>query len=215
MGLIRTGFRLGRRALLSGPGAGAFVLSLLFVTDLLGASLDFMGFSDEKATRYIIGRYGPHIILNQLEILAIYAVVGALFGALGDGIGRLWDWARMRSTSRTRRVLRGAGAAIVGHGFVLVRHLVHYPQLYTEWLYDRGGARRAVMVALTDHLSVLLLDLLAAAVLIALVGGPLAMRRGRTRIRHTFQRTPPSWAIAAGLVALSAATATWVGMRRH
>ena len=42
--------RVIRRALGSGPGAGALTLALLFGLDFVGATLDFMGFSDEKAT---------------------------------------------------------------------------------------------------------------------------------------------------------------------
>ena len=61
MGLVRATSSALKRVLGSGPGAGALVLSLLFGIDLLGASLDFMGFSDERATNIIVKRYGAHI----------------------------------------------------------------------------------------------------------------------------------------------------------
>src|SRR5690242_1199417 len=84
-----------RRALASGPGAGAIVLSLLFFVDLAGASIEFMGFSgDAHAYDLILNRYGRRIVLGQLEILALYAAVGALFGGVGALIGRMWGPAR-------------------------------------------------------------------------------------------------------------------------
>ena len=76
-----------RRALGSGPGAGAITLALFFGLDFIGATLDFMGFSDEKATSMIVHRYGAQIARDQLRILATYIVMGALFGAAGALLG--------------------------------------------------------------------------------------------------------------------------------
>lgn len=176
-------------------------MSLAFGIDLIGASLDFMGFSDEKATSLIVHRYGMRIVENQLTILAVYAVMGALYGGLGEAIGRLWDWSRMKSTSRTRRVLYGLGGVLLGHCYVLTRSIVHYPQLYSEAFYDKGGARRATMVWLTDHLTMLRLDLAFWAAMLVLVAGPFLVGRGRERATRlvTLLRRRPSWAGAAAL----------------
>ena len=62
--------RVVRRALGSGPGAGAVTLALFFGFDFVGATLEFMGFSDEKATNRILHRYGAQIARDQLKILA-------------------------------------------------------------------------------------------------------------------------------------------------
>jgi arylsulfatase A-like enzyme len=171
-----------RRAVASGPGAGALVLSLFFLLDFVGASLEFMGFSDEKATSIIIHRYGARIVGEQLVILATYAVVGATLGAVGALSGCLWDWAQRGSGSRRRRMLRGVLAALLGHAYFFVRSLVHYPQLYSEAFFDRGGIRRTLMVAATNHLSLRLLDGIAALGLATALVAPAFSARGRVRI---------------------------------
>jgi arylsulfatase A-like enzyme len=171
---MRIGGRLGagiRRALGSGPGAGALVLSLLFFLDLLGASVEFMGFSgDAHAYDVILHRYGWRIARGQMEILATYAVTGALFGGAGALIGRLWD--RGRSPGGWRRAARGAGAALGAHAYLLARSIDHYPQLYSEALYDRGGARRALQVTIT-RIPLSLLDAFFFIVVAALVAWPI------------------------------------------
>ena len=179
MGLARATGRLFRRVLGTGPGAGALVLSLLFALDLFGASLDFMGFSDEKATNRILGRYGAHIVVSQLVILATYLVVGALLGGAGSLIGRAWDWARLRSTTRLRSTVRGALTALGGHLVLLAHHITHYPQLYSEALYDRGGVRRAIMVALTDQAWTSVAYAALVALVVGLIVGPTFIGRGR------------------------------------
>ena len=125
------------------------MLSLLFFVDLAGASIEFMGFSgDTHAYDVILHRYGARIVLGQLRILASYAVIGAAFGAAGALIGRLWD---RSPPSGARRMFRGAIAALAVHGYLLARSIAHFPQLYSEALYDRGGARRAIQVAITSR----------------------------------------------------------------
>ena len=95
--------RVIRRALGSGPGAGALALALFFGLDFVGATLDFMGFSDEKATNMILHRYGAQIARDQLEILVTYVIVGALFGGVGALVGRVvGSRARRRASTATR-----------------------------------------------------------------------------------------------------------------
>lgn len=201
MGLLRQAGRRAARLLASGPGAGALALSLLFGVDLVGASLDFMGFSDERATSIIVHRYGARIVENQLAVLGVYLLMGALFGAAGEAIGRLWDWSRLKSTSRARRVTCGLAGALGCHAYALVRSVVHYPQLYGEAFYDKGGARRSVMVFLTDHMTLLRLDLFFWSLLLLLLAGPFLIGRGRDRVRRVVvaARRRPGWAAAATL----------------
>jgi arylsulfatase A-like enzyme len=164
-----------KRALGSGPGAGALVMSLLFFVDLAGASVEFMGFSgDAHAYDLILRRYGRRIMLGQIEILALYAWVGAAFGALGTLLGRLWGPAR----SGARRALRGAMAALGFHAYFLARSLDHHPQLYSEALYDRGGWRRALQVAITS-VPVTVIDIALLAVLVVVVGPKVKLPRPR------------------------------------
>jgi arylsulfatase A-like enzyme len=160
---------LGRaaRAACSSPGAGALTLAALFLSDFAGMSVQFMGVSDPEATRYLIRRYGPHIAAQQMKILLVYLLVGAAMGVAGACARRAWESARRLSPSTLRRAAFGAGAALIGHGFFLTRSIVRYPQLYTEALYDRGGWRRSLMVALTEHISVASVDVLGATLVVA------------------------------------------------
>src|SRR5689334_21893509 len=115
-----------RRALGSAPGVGALTLASLFAVDLASASLAFMGYSDAHAFDIIIARYRSHIVWTQVEILGVFVLVGALLGGAGASIGRLWDWARMRTTTRRRSTVRAVLSALGGHALLLARHLVHY-----------------------------------------------------------------------------------------
>ena len=67
VGTARANVRRSRWAAASGPLAGAFALAILFGLDFVGATLEVMGFSDEKAYSLIIHRYGWQIARDQLE----------------------------------------------------------------------------------------------------------------------------------------------------
>ncbi len=209
--------RVLRRALASGPCAGAVALALFFGLDFVGATLDFMGFSDEKATNLILHRYGALIARDQLQILATYVVVGALLGGVGALMGAWWDYVHRRVPSARRRIGRGVAAALVGHAYLFVRSVVHYPQLYSEAFYDRGGVRRAAMVWLTERASARVLDAVAIAVLLTGLVVPLTERAGRAVVRRWVEAAPrprslrwPAVAIAAVLLAV-----VGVGAHRH
>src|SRR5262249_58037077 len=122
-------------------------------------------------------------------------------GGLGEAVGRLWEWSLAKPTSRTRRVLYGLGGVVIGHGFSLVHGIVHYPQLYSEAFYDRGGARRRAMVFLTDHLTLTTIELILAAMLALAIVGPWLFGRGREQARRAIRaaRRRPSWMAAAAL----------------
>ncbi|HXU68929.1 MAG TPA: sulfatase-like hydrolase/transferase [Polyangia bacterium] len=207
--------RVIRRALGSGPGAGAIALALFFGLDFVGATLDFMGFSDAKATSRIVHRYGPQIARDQLSILGTYLVMGAIFGGVGALLGAWWDRARWQTSTTRVRVLRGVAAALVGHAFFFVRSVVHYPQLYSEAFYDRGGVRRALMVWLTEHATATILDALLAVLLVGLVAGPLVTSAGRTLARRWLDAAvrlrPLRWATLGALLLVVAV----VGLAAH
>ncbi|HWE29987.1 MAG TPA: hypothetical protein VHB97_18375, partial [Polyangia bacterium] len=207
--------RVIRRALGSGPGAGAIALALFFALDFIGATLDFMGFSDEKATSLILHRYGAQIARDQLKILATYVVMGALFGGVGALLGAWWDRVRHRVPSTKRRVLRGIAAALVGHGYYFVRSVVHYPQLYSEAFYDRGGARRAVMVWLTEHASARVLDALLVVALMVIVALPLTARAGRALARQWLEAAAQARALRWATAAMLALLVAVVGVAAH
>lgn len=207
--------RVFRRALGSGPGAGAVALALFFGLDFIGATLDFMGFSDEKATSLILHRYGAQIARDQLKILATYVVMGALFGGVGALLGAFRDRVRHCVPSMQRRVLRGIIGALVGHAYLFTRSIVHYPQLYSEAFYDRGGVRRAAMVWLTEHATSRVLDVLLGAMIVLAVALPLTTRAGRALARRWLEQMPRVRAMRWATAALLVLVVGVVGMAAH
>ena len=207
--------RVIRRALGSGPCAGAVALALLFGLDFVGATLDFMGFSDEKATSLILHRYGAQIARDQLEILATYVVVGALFGGVGALIGGWWDRARGRVPSTRRRIVRGLAAALIGHAYLFVRSVVHYPQLYSEAFYDRGGVRRAVMVWLTEHATARALDAIIGVLLVTALAVPLLAPAGRAAARRWLEAAARTRALRWATVPAALAVVAVIGLGAH
>ena len=208
-----------RRALGSGPGAGALALSLLFFIDLLGASIEFMGFSgDAHAYDIILHRYGRRIVVGQLEILAVYAMAGGAFGALGSLVGRLWDGGR--APPGLRRAMRGVAAALGVHLYLLARSIDHYPQLYSEALYDRGGLRRTLQVAITS-LPLLALDLSFVVVVLALLAIPLSRPAARATMGTTLRRWRaaaerwPRRGLIGGAAAIAIVAIVCVGFRHR
>ena len=207
--------RVIRRALGSGPCAGAVALALLFGLDFIGATLDFMGFSDEKATHLILHRYGAQIARDQLEILATYVVVGALFGGIGALIGGWWDRVRRRVPSTRRRIVRGLAAALIGHAYLFVRSVVHYPQLYSEAFYDRGGVRRSVMVWLTEHATARALDAIIGVLLVTAFAAPLLAPTGRAVARRWLEAAARARALRWATVPAALAVVAVVGLGAH
>jgi arylsulfatase A-like enzyme len=182
----------------------------LFVVELFAANLEYMGVSDAKATDYLIGRYARVVALQQLGILFTYVLVGVVFGAIGAELARAWDWANLRARRRWRGVAVGLLTVAVAHGYLLARSIVKYPQLYADAIYDRGGARRGVMVFLTDYFSPLALDLLAVMVLLGAAALPFAVRGSRARLLEALRSRPGrrwSAAVVVGTMVVCVAAA--------
>jgi arylsulfatase A-like enzyme len=165
----------------------------------------------------ILDRYGPQIIRDQLRILGTYVAIGAFFGGLGSAAGLWWDRALGHTPSARRRLLRGLAAALLGHAYLFVRSVVHYPQLYSEAFYDRGGFRRSAMIWLTDHLTAWILDVMLVLVVAAVLGLPLVWLRGRRLalrwIRSLRGVKVARWPAAAAVVVLLATVG--IAARRH
>jgi arylsulfatase A-like enzyme len=161
-------------------GGGAAVLVLAFLVDFVGLRLDFMGFSDAQATSRILREYGPDVVRDQLALLLVMAIAGASFGALGGALALLRGW---QGDSRRGWLSWGACAAAVAHVLFVARHLVRYPQLYTEAFYDRGGGRRAFMLALTRHTSPRLFWWIGLLVIILVLGSDGRARVGAAAAR--------------------------------
>src|SRR5262249_18767080 len=128
--------------------------------------------------------------------------------------GLWWDRALGQAPSGWKRWLRGLAAALLLHAYLFVRSVVHYPQLYSEAFYDRGGVRRSAMIWLTDHLTSWMLDAGMALVVLPIVGLPLVWLRGRQLAWRGWRalagarrlRWPAAIALVAVLVVLGIAT---------
>ena len=176
-GAVARGYgHAGSRVALCAIG-GAVLLVLLFVADFVELRFDFMGYSDDRAVSRILHEYGADIGKGQVRLVLVMALFGAAFGLLGGVLLALRG--RLDVPGKRGLVAVGAGTALVAHALFFARHLVRYPQLYSEALYDGGGAKRAVMVALTRHTrpglyvvigAVLLLWVLPTRLLLARVG---------------------------------------------
>jgi arylsulfatase A-like enzyme len=202
--------------LAGGPQAGALLLAGLFVLDLFGPGVGYQGFRDPRAIAMVLERARATAIAQHFTIFLAMVGFGALFGAVGLLFRRAWAIARGRPPAG-RGFLVGLVAALVGHGYLLARSVVKYPQLYSTQFHAPGGIRQSLMASLTDHLTPARLDGLMALVLAALVLPPLLSRNGRARLAALARalRRRPRLAVA-GLVAIVVAlgAAALVGPRR-
>src|SRR5262245_33776619 len=101
------------RGLASGPSGGALFMAGLFLVDLFGSDIPFMGLRDQQATAAVIERARSHAIGHHALILGTLVLAGVLFGAIGTLAGRSWDFARGRAPWRWM-ILRGMAAACIG-----------------------------------------------------------------------------------------------------
>jgi arylsulfatase A-like enzyme len=170
-------WRVVRSVLLAAPLHGALLATWLFYREVKAATdLAVMGWRDDSAAKYALGTFGGYIVHEQLKLLLLYLTIGAALGLLASVLGRMWDFGRGVTPKTWRRVLRSLGGIVVLHGYFLARGIIQYPQLYAEWLFDKGGLGASVQVALTHHVSLALLDLLFFALLAALLVVPLVRR---------------------------------------
>ncbi len=210
-GRARAALRAIGRALSSGAVAGAYVMALVFAVELASAAgFQMMGVHDAQVQQMAISRYGRRIAIQQAEVLGFYLAVGALYGAVVDGALRLWARARGRAASRARRFFAAAGGALAIEAWRLAVAVVRYPQLFNDALYGRGGWRRALQVALTEHAPRWAVEAVGWAALAALVLGPLATARGKAWAARAVRRwryrllVPP---LAVGVIAAAAGRA--------
>ncbi|MSP62951.1 MAG: hypothetical protein EXR72_21975 [Myxococcales bacterium] len=186
----------------SGAGAGALALGAIFVVELAaGVNFQMMGVHDDAVQRELIARFGPLLVLQQAEVLGVYLLLGALFGA-GTSLGlALWDRALGRTSPRWRRFFAAAAGALLIEGWRLTVAVIRYPQLFAEALYAHGGARRSLQVFLTDHVPQAVASALGWSALALFLAGPLATPRGRAWLRALYPRL--TWRHAAALALAS------------
>jgi arylsulfatase A-like enzyme len=209
---LRAAGRALARAVTSGAGAGAFALAALFAAELIaGASLQMMGVHDDELQKTLIARYGPAVAAQQAAILAFYLAIGALYGGTVAAALGAWERVRGRPRTRRRRWLLAAAGALAIEGWRLAVAVIRYPQLFVESLYAHGGLRRALQVALTDHVPLAAAEAAGWVALAVLLLGPLATARGRAWLRALPRRR--TLAVAAACAIVPAAAAAFAPLR--
>ncbi len=188
-------------------------------------NLSYLGQGTKEIRQLAIRVYGVSVAREHLKLLALYLALGMAGGLLAAGLCGVRDHLRGRGPGgpvwRSFRY-----ALVIGglHLFFFLRSVIVYPQLYAEYMFDKGGWRRALQVALTDHASPGLVDLAAVTVLSLFALLPLAPRlvvglrsfrqggwptRGRLRpaLRVLLGWATPLGLLAATLLGLALATA--------
>jgi arylsulfatase A-like enzyme len=185
----------------------------LFVYDLsTSGGFAVMGVKNEILSRVVREQYLFQILLGQAKAAGAYAVLGL---ALGSVMG-LAAAVAIRRPVRRRTVAACVMSGLVGfHLYFYARGIILTPPLYTEWLYDRGGAGRWMQVFLTDRLSLAGLHR-AALLALSLLGSWIVWRAVPKRLpsmpREIFGHRlgrPVGAALALGLLA----AVTVIGLR--
>jgi len=170
--------------------------------------LSYLGQGTEEIKQIAIQAYGTNVVAEHLKLLALYVGLGLAGGILAAGLCALRDHLRGRRP-RSRLWRLGRYVLLIGgmHLFFFARSVVVYPQLYAEYLYDRGGLGKQLQMALTDHLSPGLLDwlmvlTLALFVLLPLVRTVRAKGWPKPWRRPTLRRLL-GWGTSLGLVSVA------------
>lgn len=155
----------------TGPGL-AFYLGLFIWSVLTREGFAAFGVRDASIEKLVFGQFFGTVVSVQLQILSAYAVLGWTLGALAGQVvrwgPRAFGWrAPVAWWARWGAVL---ALLAIGHFVQLGRAIAEYPQLFTESLYDHGGWRASLQVALTE-LPVWAFDLVRGAIL----GGSLLL----------------------------------------
>jgi len=113
----------------------------------------------------------------HLKILATYLAIG---GAQGWLIFHFWGTLFPEKTViKSHRIIRALyhlATLFAIHVFLLVRHLVIYPQVYAPALFQQGGWKRTLQMQLTEYLPLGFFTFSGAAFLIAGAGMILYLR---------------------------------------
>lgn len=140
-----------------------------------------------------------------VALWAAHLVLGLALGGLAHVAFRGWDAALGGAPSGRAQYLRVALAVLAFELWRAAVTLVHYPQLFAPWLYERGGARRGLEVLLTEHVPRAALERGGWLLVAAFVLGPLARARGRRAARAWASERRRGLALGLALVALGLA----------
>lgn len=150
-------------------GAGIFFLLFLYCA-VAHFGFSVMGVEDPELNQVAKAYLIWPIIAFELRVLVFYLVIGGLLGLFVAGALRsALDLIGRRPGRRGFGLLVAAGVLSV-HTLIFARGLVKYPQLYAEFMYDKGGFWRWVQVTMTDSIGLTPVNVILAVVLIIGLG---------------------------------------------
>ena len=173
------------------PAIGAAYLTLLTAVSLAFSYGDqrVQGVEVRSLRSLIESGYRDEVSRVVALCLALAALTGVVLGSSAWALIRT----RVRLLNRTapglvRESLAALVLVVVVHAAWMAHDAAMRPQLYEDWLYARGGWRRALHVLLTDRLGPTgVLVILIAAVLVWLLG-PVAANARELEIGRRIRR---------------------------
>lgn len=126
----------------------------------------YMGVSSGSAVDLIRKLFWQNILLMQLKILAAYAALGFVFG-----VGWYYFWSALLGIRFWQMRVRGKLPIMVvslalTELYFLLASMLKYPQVYSEYFYDRSPWRQALQEFITSHAHPLYFQLIAGLLLL-------------------------------------------------
>ena len=171
----------------SGAALGAVIFLLLFVYCAVAHfGFSVMGVQDEELNQVAKAYLIWPIITFELRVLVFYLAIGGLLGLFAAGSVRSALNLIGRRPGARGFMLLVAGVVLSVHALVFAHGMVKYPQLYTEFMYDRGGFWQWVQVAMTDTIGLMPINVALATVMAAGLGlwAIFLLRSGSPVRRH-------------------------------
>jgi len=167
------------RALAAGPLLGAVVFIGLFILCIVvHRSAEYMGVEDTSVTDKLVTLFQDQINHQQLGLLAMYTLVGAIIGTLAATWVELLARVRQRTLTIRRRLLATLGLVVLVHALVTMHSMAIHPAVYAP------AARQSWVMTVLFAIAVdgpprWVFDLLLAGLGVALIAfiGVLAVRR--------------------------------------
>jgi len=164
-------------------GSSLVFFFLLYLFCLLErSSLAVMGVKNPLAEKMIFKNFWQDIFFIQFEILLFYLLVGLFISIL---LHLFWEFFPFLK-KKWIRYLSFLGSIIFFHLYFFIYNLKKYPQLYTEFFYDRLSWRRNFQIFLTDKVPFTILKIVGWFFLIlffiSLVNAFLKLRKKKIHI---------------------------------
>jgi arylsulfatase A-like enzyme len=158
--------------------------------------------ADDAALHYVVVHYGKTLLLLLVAVLAAHVALGLALGAFAAVVLGAWDRALGRSPSPRRRWLETFALSALVLSWAILAVFARYPQLFDSWLYESGGAARALEVWAARRLAPGAITASLALFLGALVLLPLATQGGRHAARALVRRRSVRLGASAALVSV-------------